>query len=234
MAWAKAHRREKRVLLVLEEAHTIVPETGGSGMDFESKWVVERIGQIALQGRKYGIGLLVVSQRTALVSKTILSQCNTFFTFCLVDQTSLGFLTSVFSSEHVGGIPNLKTLELISYGRAISSERPLLVRREYDEAKALASARLDAGYGVDQRQFARIRFEEWLRAQWPDWNDEETDTPEEFIGTLECPVCREFFLVTLEGDGYHCFCCNGSIDAAECANCGRTHLRDEGCCSGAR
>lgn len=149
MAWAKSHRREKRILLVLEEAHTIVPETGGSGMDFETKWVVDRIGQIALQGRKYGIGLLVISQRTALVSKTILSQCNTFFVFCLVDQTSLNFLTSVLSSEHVSGISNLRSLEMISYGRAISSERPLLVKRLYDSAKVTASAELDSGFGGD-------------------------------------------------------------------------------------
>jgi len=144
MAWAKAHRRQKRILLVLEEAHTIVPETGGSGMDFETKWVVDRIGQIALQGRKYGIGLLIVSQRTALVSKTILSQCNTFFAFCLVDQTSLNFLTSVLTAEYVSGIPNVQPLELIAYGRAISSQRPLMVQRRFDDAKVLASAQLDA------------------------------------------------------------------------------------------
>lgn len=144
MAWAKNNRRKERILLVLEEAHTIVPETGGSGMDYDSKWVVDRIGQIALQGRKYGIGLLVVSQRTALVSKTILSQCNTFFAFALVDQTSLNFLTSVLSSEQVSAIPNLRPLEFICYGKALSSERPLLVRRVFDKSKEAAARALDA------------------------------------------------------------------------------------------
>jgi len=80
---------------VLEEAHTIIPEAYGSGFDSETQWVVGRIGQIALQGRKYGVGLLLVSQRTALVSKTILSQCNTYFTHALVDKTSLEYLGSV-------------------------------------------------------------------------------------------------------------------------------------------
>lgn len=144
MAWAKKNRKKERILLVLEEAHTIIPETGGSGMDYESKWVVERIGQIALQGRKYGIGLLVVSQRTALVSKTILSQCNTFFAFSLVDQTSLNFLGSVLSSDHVAGISNLQPLEMICYGKAINSARPLLVARRFDDLKAAAAASLDA------------------------------------------------------------------------------------------
>ncbi len=84
MSWARQHRRARQIMLVLEEAHTIVPETHGAGFDYDTQWVVSRIGQIALQGRKYGVGLLVITQRTALVSKTILSQCNsqcnTFFT----------------------------------------------------------------------------------------------------------------------------------------------------------
>lgn len=91
MTWARQHRKAREIMIVLEEAHTIIPEVFGAGFDYDTQWVVGRIGQIALQGRKYGVGLLVVSQRTALVSKTILSQCNTFFTYSLIDQTSLNF-----------------------------------------------------------------------------------------------------------------------------------------------
>jgi hypothetical protein len=58
------------ILIVLEEAHTVVPETSTMGLgDFESKGLVAKIAQIALQGRKYGVGLLVIAQRTATVSK---------------------------------------------------------------------------------------------------------------------------------------------------------------------
>ena len=117
MTWAREHRRAKQVLIVLEEAHTIVPETMGAGFDADTQFVVGRIGQIALQGRKYGVGLMVVSQRTALVSKTILSQCNPFFTHTLIDQTSLTFLQSVYSAEHTRLIPNLGRFECLSYGR---------------------------------------------------------------------------------------------------------------------
>ena len=97
-------------MIVLEEAHTIIPEVFGAGFDYDTQWVVGRIGQIALQGRKYGVGLMVVSQRTALVSKTILSQCNTFFTHSLIDQTSLNFLQSVYSEQHTKSIPNWDSL----------------------------------------------------------------------------------------------------------------------------
>ncbi|MCK1315503.1 DUF87 domain-containing protein [Bradyrhizobium sp. 23] len=139
MAWARANRQARKVLIVLEEAHTIIPETFSSGFDSETQWVVSRIGQIALQGRKYGVGLLVISQRTALVSKTILSQCNTFLTHSLIDQTSLTFLESVYSSQHVRSIPNLGRFQFLAAGKAIKAERPILLGRPFDQAKKDAS-----------------------------------------------------------------------------------------------
>jgi uncharacterized protein len=142
MGWARNHRRARQIMIVLEEAHTIVPETGGSGFDYDTQWVVSRIGQIALQGRKYGVGLVVVTQRTALVSKTILSQCNTFLTHSLIDQTSLNFLESVYSAQHTRLIPNLPNLHFLAFGKAISAERPIMLRREFDQAKKDASDQL--------------------------------------------------------------------------------------------
>jgi hypothetical protein len=139
MAWARKHRQARKVLIVLEEAHTIIPETFSSGFDSDTQWVVSRIGQIALQGRKYGVGLLVISQRTALVSKTILSQCNTFLTHSLIDQTSLTFLESVYSSQHVRSIPNLGRFQFLAAGKAIKAERPILLGRPFDQAKKDAS-----------------------------------------------------------------------------------------------
>jgi uncharacterized protein len=143
MLWAKAHRRARRIFIVLEEAHTIIPETAGAGFDFDTQWVVGRIGQIALQGRKYGVGLLIVSQRTALVSKTILSQCNTFLTHALVDQTSLNFLANVFQGRYVDAIPNLRFLQFLAFGKGVASDRPLLLTRPFDQAKADAVSAMD-------------------------------------------------------------------------------------------
>jgi DNA helicase HerA-like ATPase len=135
MEWARRNRRARKVLVVLEEAHTIIPETAGAGFDYDTQWVVGRISQIALQGRKYGVGLLIVSQRTALVSKSILSQCNTCITFSLVDKTSLDYLGNVYSLAHIQSIPNLRFLEAVAYGKGIRSERPLVIRLEYVQAK---------------------------------------------------------------------------------------------------
>lgn len=144
MNWAKQNRKAQQILIVLEEAHTIIPEAFGAGFDANTKWVVERIGQIALQGRKYGVGLMIISQRTALVSKTILSQCHTYFVHALADKTSLDYLGSILPTEYVRSIPNLKFLEFIAHGKAIRSERALLGKRPFDQEKADASAALDA------------------------------------------------------------------------------------------
>ena len=114
--------------MVLEEAHTVVPEVNLFGWDRnETNAVIGRISQIALQGRKYGVGLLLISQRTALVSKTLLSQCNTVITFSLVDKTSLEYLSSVYSPEHVQVIPNLESLRALAYGKGIRSQRPVIM-----------------------------------------------------------------------------------------------------------
>ncbi len=158
MNWAKKNRRARQIMLVLEEAHTIVPEQYGSGFDFDTQFVVSRIGQIALQGRKYGVGLLVITQRTALVSKTILSQCNTFLTHSLIDQTSLNFLESVYSNQHTRLIPNLGQFEFLAFGKALRAERPILLRRPFDPAKRAASDAL-------RRPLEKVEPQPTLRAR---------------------------------------------------------------------
>lgn len=138
--WAKNNRNSKIIQIVLEEAHTIIPENNMFKYDkVDTDSVIGRLSQIALQGRKYDVGLMLISQRTALVSKTILSQCNTFFTFNLIDKTSLDFLSNVYSNDHVDTIKNLKKLQLLTCGKAIKSENPVIVEIPYDTKKEEAS-----------------------------------------------------------------------------------------------
>ncbi len=59
-------------MLVVEEAHNFCPEKG-----FERTISTDILRTIASEGRKFGLGLMVVSQRPARVDKNILSQCNT-------------------------------------------------------------------------------------------------------------------------------------------------------------
>jgi len=113
-----------RLLIAIDEAHTIIPEP--TGMDFGIKDLVGKISQIALQGRKYKIGLLLVSQRTATLSKSVLTQCNTVITFSCIDETSLAFLRNVYSQGYVAQVPNLPPLTAIVAGKGAPGGRPIL------------------------------------------------------------------------------------------------------------
>ena len=83
--------------------------------------------------------------------------------------------------------------------------------------------------GQDRYWIAMHRLEQWMHETWPDWDNEESDTPDEFGGTLNCPICRQSYLVIGYLDKPFCFHCNTSIDAAECGDCGCTYLASEGC-----
>jgi uncharacterized protein len=117
----------KKICIVLEEAHTVVPEWNFVGIaDRTSQSLVNNISQIALQGRKYDIGFIVIAQRTASVSKTVLTQCNTIIAFQCFDGTSLGFLGNYLPPALVGALPNLGFRKAIAVGKAIRSNVPLI------------------------------------------------------------------------------------------------------------
>ncbi|MCL7414215.1 MAG: ATP-binding protein, partial [ANME-2 cluster archaeon] len=59
-------------MLVVEEAHNFCPERG-----FDKTHSTEILRTIASEGRKFGLGMMVISQRPARVDKNVLSQCNT-------------------------------------------------------------------------------------------------------------------------------------------------------------
>lgn len=121
-------KNTKKISIVLEEAHTIIPEWSFAGTsDKTSQSLVNNIGQIALQGRKYGIGFLVIAQRTANVSKTVLTQCNTVICFQAFDDTSIGFIGNYIGKDLVQTIPNLKPFHAIVTGKAIKSNIPMII-----------------------------------------------------------------------------------------------------------
>ena len=85
------------------------------------------------------------------MSKTILSQCSTFFTHSLIDQTSLTFLEGVYSSQHARLIPNLTNRQFLAFGKALRSERPMILRRDYDPGIKAAVNRLRRPLGSAQK-----------------------------------------------------------------------------------
>jgi len=80
------------VVLVLEEAQNYIRETRGYNEESISKEVFERI---AREGRKYGLGLVVASQRPSELSKTVLSQCNSFIVHRLQNPEDLRYFKEI-------------------------------------------------------------------------------------------------------------------------------------------
>ncbi len=145
--YAKQNQKRK-FCIVLEEAHTVVPETsflGDLGDYSSNKGLVSKIGQIALQGRKYGVGFLVIAQRTANVSKTVLTQCNTVICFQAFDETSFTFLGNYVGKDMVKALPNLKQYHAVVAGKAVKSNMPMIIdlSRETDQATKLFTASQD-------------------------------------------------------------------------------------------
>ena len=77
-----------RLCIVLEEAHSLIPEWNQVAQESD-KTCVKLPSRAILQGRKHGMGTLLITQRTANVTKTILNQCNTIFALQSFDQTGL-------------------------------------------------------------------------------------------------------------------------------------------------
>ncbi len=126
----------KKISVVLEEAHTVVPEWNFAGTsDKTSQSLVNNIGQIVLQGRKYGIGFLVIAQRTANVSKTILTQCNTVICFQAFDETGFNFLSNYIGKDLVQAMPNLPQYHAIIVGKAVKSNMPMIIDLTVEEKK---------------------------------------------------------------------------------------------------
>ena len=85
-------RGEFSVVLVFEEAQNYIREGRHSEDDSISKQVFERI---AREGRKFGLGLVVASQRPSELSKTVLSQCNSFLVHRLQNPEDLRYFREI-------------------------------------------------------------------------------------------------------------------------------------------
>lgn len=82
-------------LIVCEEAHNYIPKNGGADYS-ASKKSLERI---AKEGRKYGLSLMVVSQRPSEVSDTIFAQCNNFISLRLTNMIDQSYIKNLLPNN---------------------------------------------------------------------------------------------------------------------------------------
>ena len=133
-------RDTAKLCLVLEEAHSLVPEFGSIVVETD-KHATNGTARAILQGRKYGFGCIVVSQRTANVTKTILNQCNTIFAMRTFDDTGKEFLSNYIGKEYTNILSSLNERHAIYFGKSSSCENPVLIRLN-DREKFLSEYRM--------------------------------------------------------------------------------------------
>ncbi|MFZ2070315.1 MAG: ATP-binding protein [Halobacteriota archaeon] len=110
-------------MLVIEEAHNFCPERG-----FEKSVSSNILRTIASEGRKFGLGLLIISQRPARVDKNVISQCNTQIILRVTNPNDIRALSrglefmSSEMEEEIKRIP--QGVALLS---STSIEKPILV-----------------------------------------------------------------------------------------------------------
>jgi DNA helicase HerA-like ATPase len=116
------------VLLVCEEAHRYVPADERVGFAATTR----AITRIAKEGRKYGLGLALVSQRPSELSPAALSQCGTIFAMRLsseLDQRFVANAVAQTAQAMLPVLPNLPTQQAVVSGEAVT----LPMRIRFDE-----------------------------------------------------------------------------------------------------
>jgi hypothetical protein len=124
--WNPAYR-EFPLLLICEEAHAYIPHTTTS----EFAGARKSMERIAKEGRKYGVGLGVVSQRPHEVSETVLAQCGTFICLRITnpdDQSYVRKLVPESEGDLVSILAGLGRGEALALGEAV----PLPTRLQFD------------------------------------------------------------------------------------------------------
>lgn len=113
-----AKRREfVPTLIVFEEAHNYISKKS-RGAYGDAREAAERI---AKEGRKFGIGMLAVSQRPSELSETLLSQCNTFLCMRLANSVDKNHILSLLPdsmSNFIDILPILPRGHILAIGQA--------------------------------------------------------------------------------------------------------------------
>lgn len=93
------------MLMVVEECHNFAPQFGEAASS-------KTMRTIASEGRKFGLGLVVVSQRAAKVDKNVLSQCNTQFILKITNPNDLAMVEKSVEGITKGVIDQVQALPI--------------------------------------------------------------------------------------------------------------------------
>ena len=138
--WMTPQKDEVRhpLVIVCDEAH-IYMSNDMSKMKAVEKKSLEIFEKIAKEGRKYGIGLLIVSQRPAELNTTILSQCNNIVSLKVTNDRDKSAVAAMLTDSLVGIVemlPNLDVGECIVVGDAIMLPSKIILDKPQEKPKS--------------------------------------------------------------------------------------------------
>jgi len=138
--WQTREERESNpVLLVCEEAHRYVPNRG----EAQYEAAQDAIRRLAKEGRKYGIGLMLVSQRPSEVEATVLSQCNSWIVMRITNDSDRSHVQGILPDSLAGltkVLSGLRRREAVFVGQAAVLPSRILIRDLVKDGKPLPSS----------------------------------------------------------------------------------------------
>lgn len=126
--------RNRPLLMVFEEAHSYLPR--GEKSTHIYGYARKAVEKVFKEGRKFGIGSMIISQRPSEISETILAQVGTIIALRLTNSSDKGYVMSASPNNTTSLIellPSLRIGEAIIVGEAI--QIPTRVRIELVEPR---------------------------------------------------------------------------------------------------
>lgn len=148
------------VVCAIEEAHRFVPASVKGGRTIMTR-TKDAASKIAREGRKFGVGLIIVSQRPSKLDQDVLSQMGSLASLRITHPRDQNYI--VESTEHVSegeamSLPTLNTGEAMFFGEWVPI--PVAVKVELVKEKAIGQdidavdewAHQSAGYSIDESE----------------------------------------------------------------------------------
>lgn len=157
--YRKENDEELPTVLALEEAHTFVNRSFSSNNDIQSynELCLRVFERISREGRKFGLSLILSSQRPSEISPTVLSQCNSFLLHRIVNDRDQALVKRLVP-DNIGGllgeIPTLPRQKAILVGLATSIPLLLTIRdlKESQRPKSEDPKFWDVWTGAEERK----------------------------------------------------------------------------------
>ena len=165
--WTPVEHRHP-IALFCDEAHRYIPNEAES--DSEGGVSVDIFKRIAKEGRKHGVGLVVISQRPADVHRTVLSQCNNFIAMRLTNSQDQSVIRKLFPDDlgnFADDLPVLDTGEALVVGDASILPTRIRVKKPCCEPKSATVNFWSEWQTSKRREYTTGAIDNWRKQALP-------------------------------------------------------------------